>query len=513
MNTPAVRDFRLPLLLGLLVLLTLYRVLALHLGGLNLYVDEAQYWTWARHLDWGYFSKPPMIAAVIAATTSVCGDGELCVKSGALLLYPLTTLLLWSIACRLFDRRTAFWVGLAFITLPGVSFSSMIISTDVPLFFFWALALWAYLHALDSDRWHHWLLAGAAAGLGLMTKYTMVIFALSVVLHLATTPALRHHFRNPKLYATMALAALILLPNLLWNAAHHWPTLHHTEQISGLAGQRGLNWKSFGDFLGGQFGLLGPVLLLAWIGQLAWKPRDWWADPRYRMLACFALPFLAGISAQALLGRANANWAAMTYATATIFVVARLVQTRRSGWLVAGLAFNAFAMLLVYHYDALVDGTARRGRASPGSCWRALHGSADDACADYFKRVRGWDAFGRELSARLAAHPDARLLGDSRDTLAEAIYYARPLADTAAKWNPQGIVDDHYALTTSIAGDIGRDFVFVSREAALPAGMAARFASVEPLPPIDIAVRPDWHLDFQVWLLRDFRGYETASAR
>ncbi|MFM9634940.1 hypothetical protein ACKI10_46385, partial [Streptomyces galilaeus] len=92
-------------------------------------------------------------------------------------------------------------------------------------------------------------------------------------------------------------------------------------------------------------------------------------------------------------------------------------------------------------------------------------------------------AFGRELSARLAAHPDARLLGDSRDTLAEAIYYARPLADTAAKWNPQGIVDDHYALTTSIAGDIGRDFVFVSREAALPAGMAARFASVEPLPP------------------------------
>ena len=48
---------------------TLYRALALHWSGLNLYVDEAQYWTWAQALDWGYYSKPPVIAAIIAATT------------------------------------------------------------------------------------------------------------------------------------------------------------------------------------------------------------------------------------------------------------------------------------------------------------------------------------------------------------------------------------------------------------------------------------------------------------
>src|ERR1700685_2330107 len=75
----------------LLAALTLYRLLALALAHLDLYVDEAQYWTWAQHLAWGYYSKPPVIAAVIAATTSVCGDGPLCVKSGAPILYAIAS--------------------------------------------------------------------------------------------------------------------------------------------------------------------------------------------------------------------------------------------------------------------------------------------------------------------------------------------------------------------------------------------------------------------------------------
>ena len=46
-------------------------------------MDEAQYWTWAQHLDWGYFSKPPGIAALIAASTSMFGDGMLGYAKGA----------------------------------------------------------------------------------------------------------------------------------------------------------------------------------------------------------------------------------------------------------------------------------------------------------------------------------------------------------------------------------------------------------------------------------------------
>ena len=107
----------LPVLLLILLVGSVYRALALHWAGLNLYVDEAQYWTWSQSLDWGYYSKPPVIAAIIAFTTGLFGDGELAIKSGALLLYPLTTLLIYALALRLYDRRIAFWSALAFFGL------------------------------------------------------------------------------------------------------------------------------------------------------------------------------------------------------------------------------------------------------------------------------------------------------------------------------------------------------------------------------------------------------------
>ncbi len=53
--------------------LTALRLAALFLTPLELYPDEAQYWLWSRTLDWGYVSKPPMIAWLIAATTRIGG--------------------------------------------------------------------------------------------------------------------------------------------------------------------------------------------------------------------------------------------------------------------------------------------------------------------------------------------------------------------------------------------------------------------------------------------------------
>ena len=53
---------RLALCLGILLAV---RLAAIHAATTDLVLDEAQYWTWSRALDFGYFSKPPMIAWVI----------------------------------------------------------------------------------------------------------------------------------------------------------------------------------------------------------------------------------------------------------------------------------------------------------------------------------------------------------------------------------------------------------------------------------------------------------------
>ena len=497
-------DRGLVLLLALLAGITLYRALVLHFSGLTLYVDEAQYWTWAKHLAWGFYSKPPVIAAVIAATTSVCGDGELCVKSGSLLIYPLVALLIWATARRLFPGREgvriAFWSALVFFTLPGAAFSAMIISTDVPLFLCWAAAFYAWLRAIEDDRWRWWLFAGLAGGIGLLTKYTMVIFAVSALLHLAATPSLRRHLRNPKLYATMALAALIFLPNIVWNARHGWPTLKHTTDISGLdqpgTAHLGLHWHELIAFIGGQAAIVGPVFFVAWILQLL-RFQGWRTDERYRALAWFALPFLGIIALQALFGRANANWAAMAYATATIFVVAMLIEEGRLRWLLAGLAFNLAVTVLAYHYDFI----ARTA------------GIAMNHRTDVYKRVRGWDRIGAQAMLPHKLFPDALFLADDRDVLAELEYYVTdPHPLDAVQWNPQHIINSHYALTTTMENKQGRDFIYVARSAELPPLLAASFSGANELMPLHAQIDSDYALDFHVWLLHDYLGPGSRTA-
>ncbi len=119
----------------------------------DLFFDESQYWAWSRELAFGYFSKPPLLAWIIAASSAVCGDGEACARAASPILYFGTSLVIYAIAEELYDARTAFWSALAFTLLPGVVFSTRIISTDVPLLFCWALALLAWVKLLRAADW------------------------------------------------------------------------------------------------------------------------------------------------------------------------------------------------------------------------------------------------------------------------------------------------------------------------------------------------------------------------
>src|SRR3954465_9441892 len=81
--------------------LTLARLVALFRTPLNLYPDEAQYWLWSRTLDFGYYSKPPMVAWAIWATTHMGGDSEALVRLSAPLFQAIATLCVFALGRRL----------------------------------------------------------------------------------------------------------------------------------------------------------------------------------------------------------------------------------------------------------------------------------------------------------------------------------------------------------------------------------------------------------------------------
>ncbi|MEZ5452016.1 MAG: glycosyltransferase family 39 protein [Thiothrix sp.] len=444
-------------------------------NGLNLYVDEAQYWYWAQALDWGYYSKPPVIAGLIAGTTSVCGDSEWCVRSGSLLLYPLSTWLLFLVARKLFDARVALVAAVLFFTLPAVSLSSILISTDVALFFCWTLALYAFVFALDSDSLDDWILLGVALGLGMLSKYTMGIFLVSALMYVFV--ARRWDLlRNPKAWAAVLVMLLIFAPNLWWNWQHDFPTFQHTADIAAGTGGGTLHWDEFGEFIGGQFGVFGLVLfpLFLWVivcGKVKHKT----------LLLSFALPFFLIIAMQALFGRANANWAAPTYVTATL-LVAGWWQGRWKTFAVA-LAINVLLGLLVYH---------------PAPLNHLLK-------TDVQKRLKGWDAIGQQYLAIQQQYPNAILLSDGRDVLSELVYYARPQGLRGVSWNPHNQLRHHYDLVTTLADKAGRDFLLVT-PGMPPDDLPAHFANMQQVGTLEADIHPSWRLHYNVFLLKAFRG-------
>ena len=192
-------------LVAIIATVTLARLAVLLTSGIGFHGDEAQYWSWSQDLDWGYYTKPPMIAWLIGASTAVCGDVEWCARAGSPLLHAGTSLLCGLIGQRLFDARIGFWAGLLFLTLPAVSFSSALISTDVPLLFFWALALYSLLRVLNSRSPSWCVVLGFALGLGLLSKYAMAYFLISMVLSCALYREHRWFLVSPYLFvATLA---------------------------------------------------------------------------------------------------------------------------------------------------------------------------------------------------------------------------------------------------------------------------------------------------------------------
>ena len=465
-------------LLALLLGVTAYRAWVVATNGLTLYVDEAQYWYWAQQLAWGYYSKPPVIASLIAATTSVCGDSEFCIRSGSLLMYPLSTVVLFLLAKYLFDIKTALVAAVLFFTLPAVSLSSSLISTDVALFFCWTLALYAFARARDTDAWRDWAILGIALGIGMLSKYTMGIFCVSALWWIALEKRW-DVLRNPRAWGAVGIAAVIFAPNLWWNWENGFPTFHHTADIAAASKSGALHWDELGEFFLGQFGVFGVVLFPVFV-WVAWKV----TNPHKRFLLCFALPFLVLISLQAFVGRANANWAAPTYVAATLLVAAWLVEKRTLFW--SALFINVVFGVLLYH-------------PAPLNHW--LH-------TDIQKRLKGWDSIGKQYTQLQKHYPRALLLSDDRAVLSELAYYARPAGMQGVSWNPRGLVRHHYDLVTTLGDKKGRDFLFVTDDKLSPK-LTGYFAGVEKVGSLRKIITPKFGLNFDVYLLKDFKGVKA----
>jgi 4-amino-4-deoxy-L-arabinose transferase-like glycosyltransferase len=471
-------------ILAAVATITAARLIWLAVQSAGLYPDEAQYWFWAQHPAFGYYSKPPLVAWLIALTTAAFGDSEFAIRLSAPLLHAGAAGIVYAIAARLYDRRTGFWSALAYVTLPGVSLSAFIISTDAVLLPCWAAALYGFIRAREPGGGGWWLVAGIAAGTGLLAKYAMAYWFLSAFGLVLLAPGERRHLR-PLLAAT-GIAAVIYLPNLWWNWSHGFVSFLHVRDNAGLSGSL-VHPTALLKFLGSQFGVIGPLFFAALI-LIVVRPRALF-EPRARLLAAFALPTLAMMLALSLLSRAQPNWAAPAYVSGIVLVVAWALERGWRRWVAVSIALNLAASVILF---GAADALAAIGVAVPAK-YDPLH------------RLRGWRDLGQSVGAILAAHPGLTLLADDRELLAALIYYVRPHPFGAVEWNPVPGVTDQWRLVNNIGNHRGEDFLAVTVH-GLDDQMQPDFAELTPLTTIATQSGPGGGTVYTVYIARGFRG-------
>jgi 4-amino-4-deoxy-L-arabinose transferase-like glycosyltransferase len=470
----------------LVLALTIVRLLVIGLQPFSLYGDEAQYWVWAQHLAWGYYSKPPLVAWIIAATTGLAGDTEMGVRLAAPMLHAVTALVIGALGRDLYGPRTGAAATALYACLPGVGLSSIVISTDVPLLLCWAVALLALVRARATGQVGWWLLLGAALGVGMLAKYAMGYFLLSLACFIAWSPDRRALLRDSRLWGALALGLLIYFPNLAWNLAHGMASYRHVAENAEGEGFPFHPLKLL-EFLGGQFGVVGPVVLVAMALGLLW-PGRLAGDDRFRLLAAFTLPNLAIIAVVALLSHGNANWAAASYVAGTVLAAAWLVEDGRRRLLQAALAVNLLATAGIYLFHPVIDRL----------------GVPLTLDTDPFVDLRGWSSVGRAVGEVAAYHPDAVLVTSDRMLYAELAFYIRPPRRQLA-WNPDGRVENQFEMEADLGLLKRAPLLYVTAEPD-PAWLRQRFASVEKISTVTVPLYRDFARRYGIYALAGYKG-------
>lgn len=285
--------------------------LALALGT-DIYPDEAYYWTWSRNLQASYFDHP----ALIAWSIRLFG-----IRPGAL-LFGLATLVGVYRLARSFDADhvSALAATALFASTPAANLLGTIATPDAPLLCFW---VWT-LVALRSPHRAAWVATGALWGLSMLSKYNGILLG---------APILVVWFRQPLKVLGVGLVALaVTSPTIVWNAMNEWEGFRF-QFAHGLGGGGGLN--TFLEFLGGQFGMAGPLALVL---MIVWLVRG----PRLSPLGVALLVPVLFFGWASMKARGEANWSAAAWLAGAVGV-SRLGHPR---WTLAALGVNVTAIVV-----------------------------------------------------------------------------------------------------------------------------------------------------------------------
>lgn len=438
-------------LILILVLRAIFIILILLFGGIGLGPDEAQYWTWSKMLDWGYYSKPPGIAWQIKAGTLLFGDTELGVRFFSLILGTLLSLATYLLAEKCYvQRHTAVLAAVGISLTPLGIFGSFFAITDVGLVLFWTLACVVIASSLSEMKTPNYYLLGLIILCGALFKWPIYLFWVLVIVFMFLYPVLQ----SPKILVGILISLLGLLPSVYWNFKHNWATFRHVSAT--VVGREDTSFGgNFLEFLGAQAALVSPLIFLILIfsfGFLFFKERKKVHPPLF-FCGASALLVLVAFLALSVFKKVQGNWAAFVYPSSFVFLFWVMCESVRKGciWLKIGIMLSVILTVFVLAIPTI----QRNGIASQYAIpfkWNP------------FKHNLGWENLGSTLE-NVDFDPSKDFLFSDKYQMASELSFYGPQQKRAYFLNLHGIRNNQFRYWPTMAEEqIGKNGFFVLAE-------------------------------------------------
>ncbi|MDX1478618.1 MAG: glycosyltransferase family 39 protein [Saprospiraceae bacterium] len=323
--------------------------------------DEAYYWVYANHLDWGYFDHPPAVAVLIRAGLWL--PGELGVRLTTVLVS--TGVLAFLFAWIKPRRPGLFFLFVASMMLFHIG--GFVAVPDIPLLALTCGFLYLFQRYLREDSLGTALLLALICALLMYSKYHAAI-----LLVFAIVPNLGALMRRRTFWLIPLVALVLFAPHLWWQWQHDFVTFrfHLFER-----GSRGFRWDYPLNYVLGQLLVYGPLmgfLVLASIRH--WQIRDRFA----RTLAWVVMGVFGLFLLMSLRGRIEANWTALAF-PALVWLSYPVIegQDRLLRWLKILAIPSVVLIVIVRILFAVEVVTDSKFRETHG--WKAWAASIQDA--------------------------------------------------------------------------------------------------------------------------------------
>lgn len=443
------------------------RVGYLFVNGLDLIGDESYYWDWSRIPDWCYYSKPPMVAWLIAVFTGLGGDYPEIVRLPTVVLGTVFLAYFYAATKGFYSSKAAALAVLLILATPFNVLANLIMTIDPPLYCFWMMSLYYLRGALFEQRQMDWFWAGLATGAALLSKQVALLIPLMLLVFLGLNPQRRSLFKFEfVIYLLPVIACLI--PILLWNQQHDWVMYGHSKGHFGINETVGFltRMEQAGTFFLYQLLLVSPLLFVL-ILNMTFKTGFLLTHlrPEEQFLFLMGPALLIGISLLSLVQKVQGNWSMPFYFSALILLSGQWLAGAWQKSLKTALWLGFLMVSLTYLLPPLAQ---------------AIHGQ--NAQIDPIKRFKYWSELVEKiaLEREKLPHPEQTfILVVGHRFLASQLAFYLPDRPSVYRYEDTGRISSQYEVWPGPKGAVGKTAFIVAepKKANVPDALRSSFAS------------------------------------